>query len=85
MKKKYHICREENHHSRERNNIRWKYLGLWFMRGSRGGGGGGIRGSAPPLENHRAIEFLSNTGAEPLENHKATKSAFNVGPLSARQ
>ena len=49
------------------------------------GGGGGIRGSVPPLENHRAIEFVSNTGAEPLENHKATKSAFTVGPLSARQ
>ena len=47
--------------------------------------GGGVLGSAPPLENHRAIDFLCNTGAEFLENHKATKSAFTVGPLSARQ
>ena len=32
------------------------------MRGSRGGGLGGGRGSDPsPLENHKVIEFLSNT------------------------
>ena len=38
-----------------------------------------------PLENHKAIGFLSNTGPDPLENRKATKPAFNVGPKSARQ
>ena len=37
----------------------------------------------PPLDNHNAIGFLSNTGPDPLENHKATKLAFNVGPLLA--
>ena len=33
----------------------------------------------PPLENHRNIVFLSNTGPDPLNNHKATRLAFNVG------
>ena len=43
-------------------------------------GGGGGRGSRPPLKNHKNIGFLSNTGPDPLTNHKATKLAFNVGP-----
>ena len=33
----------------------------------------GGRGSRHPLENHKAIGFLSNTGPDPLENHKANK------------
>ena len=37
------------------------------------------------LENHKAMEFLSNTGPDPVENQKATKPAFNGGPSSARQ
>ena len=45
------------------------------MRGSRGGGGSGL-----PLNNHKAIGFLSKTGPDILENHKATKLVFNVGP-----
>ena len=44
-------------------------------------GGGG----RDPLENHRAIGFLSNTGPDSLETHKATKPVFNIGPPSARQ
>ena len=43
-------------------------------------GGGGGRGSGLPLNNHKAIGFLSKTGPDPLENHKATKLVFNVGP-----
>ena len=40
-------------------------------------------GGPDPLENHKAIGFLSNTGPDPLENHKATKPTFNViGPSS---
>ena len=50
-----------------------------------GGGGGGDRGSGPPLKNYNNIGFLSNTGPDPLKNHKATKPAFNFGPLLARQ
>ena len=50
------------------------------MHGSRGGG----MGSRPPLKNHKAIGFLSNTSPDPLKNHKATKPAANVGPSSAR-
>ena len=34
----------------------------------------------PPLKNHKAIRFLSNTGPDPLKNYKDTKPAFNVGP-----
>ena len=29
----------------------------------------------PPLENHKAKAFLSNTSPDTLENHKATKPA----------
>ena len=43
---------------------------------------GGSRGS---LKNHKNIGFLCNSGPDPLKNHKVTKSAFNVGPSSARQ
>ena len=49
------------------------------------GGGGGGRGSGPPLKNHKNIGFLSNTGPDPLKNHKAAKPAFNVGQSSTRQ
>ena len=41
---------------------------------------GGPGGADLPLENHKAIGFLSNTGPNPLKNHKATKPAFIVGP-----
>ena len=52
-----------------------------------GGGGWGRVSSTlpPPLEKHKNIGFLSNTVQDPLENHNATRSAFDVGPLSARQ
>ena len=39
----------------------------------------------PPEKSQKNIRFLSNTGPDPLKSHKATKSAFNVGPTSARQ
>ena len=42
-------------------------------------------GGPDPPENHNNLGFLSNTGPDLLKNHKATKSAFKVGPLSARQ
>ena len=32
----------------------------------------------PPLEKHKNIEFVSNTGPDPLKNHITTKPAFNV-------
>ena len=32
-----------------------------------------------PLENDKAIGFLSTTGPDSLGHHKATKPAFNVG------
>ena len=38
-----------------------------------------------PLNNYKALGFLSNTGPDPLENYKATKPAVNVQPLSACQ
>ena len=41
------------------------------------GGGQGIH----PLENYKAIRFLSNTSPHPLENDKDSKPKFNVGPL----
>ena len=37
-----------------------------------------------PPENHKRIEFLSNTSLNPLKNHKATRPA-NVGPSLAQQ
>ena len=52
------------------------------MCGSRGGTGGL---DPPPPENHENIGFLCNTGLDLLKNNKATKTAFNVGPLLARQ
>ena len=39
------------------------------MGGSKGGAGGL---NPPPLENHKNIGFLSNTGPDPLKNHKVT-------------
>ena len=62
------------------------------------GGGAGGSDSPPPLENHKDIGFLSNTGLDPLKNHKANKPAldhpqareilfkwrFTGGPLMAR-
>ena len=46
---------------------------------------GGTGGPTFPLENHKNIGFLSNTGPDPLKNHKATKLAFKVGLSSAHQ
>ena len=57
----------------------YKKTHLCADRETRGGGGTG--GPDPyPLENHKAIGFLGNTGPDSLANHKATKPAFNVGP-----
>ena len=44
-------------------------------------------GPDTPLKNHKNIGFLSNTGLSPPEKSQSygTKSAFNVGPSSARQ
>ena len=53
---------------------------LNYMGGSRG-----VTEARIPLENHKNIGFLSNTGPDPLKKHKATKPAFNFWPLSARQ
>ena len=39
----------------------------------------GTGGPTSPLENHKNIGFLGNTGPDPLKNHKAIKAAFNVG------
>ena len=44
----------------------------WIMRGTGGS-------DPPPLENYKAIGFLTNIGPDPLGNHKTTKPAFNVG------
>ena len=52
----------------------------------RGYNAGGKDPEGPhPLENHKTIRFLSNTGLDPLAIHKAAKSAFNVGQLLARE
>ena len=48
-------------------------------------GGGGDRGSGPPLKNHKNIGFLCNTGLDPLKNHKAAKPAFYDGPTLAHK
>ena len=37
------------------------------MCGPRRWGGGGNRGSGPPLENHKNIGIFSNTGPDPLK------------------
>ena len=52
-----------------------------LMQGSRGEGAEQV----PPLKNHKAIGFFSNTGPDPVENHKAAKPAFKFGPSSACQ
>ena len=44
-----------------------------------GGGGRGVLTN--PLENCKAIGFLSNTGQDPLESDRSTKPEFNVGSL----
>ena len=56
------------------------------MRGSRGwGGGGGQGGGAGGPDRPEKLQkdrfFFSNNGRDPLKK----KSAFNVGPSSARQ
>ena len=44
------------------------------------------QGVGNPLENHKNIGFLSNTGWDPLKLAKLiTKPTFNVGPSSAHQ
>ena len=45
----------------------------------------GGTGGRTPLKNHKNIGFLRNTGLIPMESHKAIKTAFNVGPSSARK
>ena len=52
------------------------YYHVWLQKG-------GVRGSGPTPEKSQNIGFLSNTS--PLKYYKATKSAFNLGPSSARQ
>ena len=61
--------------------IRWIHrhgplLEAFVMRGSRRGGGQGVR---TPSEKSRNIGFLCSTVPIPPKNHKATKPAFNVG------
>ena len=49
---------------------------------------GGSRGRTwgpDPLNDHKKIGFLSNTGPDPLTNRKATEPEFNVRPSSGRQ
>ena len=53
--------------------------------GGGGAGGGGGQGVQNPLENHKFIGFLGNTGLDPLESYKATKPAFKVRPSLACQ
>ena len=43
----------------------------------------GWGGAARPLENHKNIGYLSNTGPDSLKNHKATKSTI-IGPPAKR-
>ena len=38
-----------------------------------------------PSKNHKAIVFVSNAVPDHMKNDRATKSAFHVGPTSARQ
>ena len=38
----------------------------------------GRRVPRTPLENHKTIGFLSNTGLDPLKNHKATKAIIGT-------
>ena len=42
-------------------------------------GGGGGRGSGPPLKNHKNIEFLSNTGPDPQEFSKLPSQHSTLG------
>ena len=41
----------------------------------------GGQGVQTPLENRKAIRYLSHTGPDPLTNQNATNRGFNVGPL----
>ena len=56
-----HICK-----SGSKIQYRPKQLFPMLMRGFRGGGG--CR-TPPPLENHKKIGFLSNTGQDSLKTH----------------
>ena len=47
-------------------------VSLYDARIQSGGGGQGVWTPLPPLENHKAKGFLSNTGPDSLENHKAS-------------
>ena len=42
-------------------------------------GGGGGTGVQTPLENHKNIGFLINTGLDHLKNHKANKPHSMIG------
>ena len=55
---------------------------MWLKYARIQRGGGVVQ---TPLEDQKALGFLSNTSPDPLENHKATKPAFNAGTSSARQ
>ena len=56
------------------------------MRGSRGGGGQGVRTS---LKNHKNIGFLSNTGPDPLKKTQRYQARFQywaiIGPPAKRK
>ena len=47
------------------------------MRGFRGRGEVG-QGAGHPLENHKAIVVLCNTGPDPLEDHTPSKPAIGL-------
>ena len=56
-------------------------------------GGGGDRGSGPPLKNHKNIGFLSNAGPDPLKSSQhlilcthrpASETALNGVSLAGR-
>ena len=42
-------------------------------------------GDPGPLQSHKNIGFLSNTGPDPFKNYKATKPVFNFGSSLAHQ
>ena len=52
---------------------------IYLCRVDPEGGGVGGQGSRPPMDNHKAIGFLSSTGPDPLENCKTSKPEFAVG------
>ena len=54
---------------------------IWHARIQRGG----VCGSGPPVESHKAIGFLGNTRSNPLENYKASiQFRAVIGPPAKR-